>query len=49
MDKKRDPCFWQSVFWGYVLMTCGFPIALYILVEQIRANTKEIFNNKGRK
>ena len=49
MDKKKELPFWQSVFWSYILMTCGFPIALYILVEQIRVNTKEIFNNKGRK
>jgi len=49
MDKIRKLPFWQSVFWSYILMTCGFPIALYILVEQIRINIKEIFNNKRRK
>jgi len=49
MDKKREKPFWKTVFWGYVLSTPGFPIMLLLLIVQIIKNTKEIFNNKGRK
>jgi len=48
MNKKRELPFWQSVFWSYVLMTCGFPLALCVAIEQIKLNINKIFYKRKR-